>query len=252
MGALHQGHIALVKESAKKNDITVASIFVNPTQFNSQEDLLKYPRTIEKDIALLGEAGCDVLFHPEPLEMYPGGFETQHYDWGNITNSLEGAFRPGHFDGVITIVHRLLEIVKPTSAYFGQKDFQQCAVINEMVKRFGLNVKIEICPTLREQDGLAMSSRNIRLNDAERKDALLIYEALSYMRRHVTDAPDKLITGATDIILKGPHMKPEYIAVVDAVTLNPVINQADSGKYVALIATWCGNVRLIDNMVLTD
>lgn len=253
MGALHQGHIALMRESIANHSITVASIFVNPTQFNSPEDLVKYPRTIEQDIELLEEVGCDVLFHPEASEMYPNGFVTQHYEWQHITNSLEGAFRPGHFDGVITIVHKLFDAIEPDAAYFGQKDFQQCAVIKEMIKQFNLPVKMHVCATLREKDGLAMSSRNVRLSPAERKDALLIFEALTFIKQHQIDlSVGELTNGAERILRKSAVMKPEYIAIAETDSLNPADKLHPSKEYVALIATWCGNVRLIDNMLLQD
>jgi pantoate--beta-alanine ligase len=253
MGALHQGHIALVAESIANHTITVSSIFVNPTQFNNQEDLVKYPRTIERDIELLEAAGCDVLFHPEAAEMYPNGFATKHYEWQNITNSLEGAFRPGHFDGVITIVNKLFEAVEPHAAYFGQKDFQQCAVIGKMISEFNLSITMHVCPTLREPDGLAMSSRNVRLSSAERADALLVFEALRFIKQHQHSLPiNELIKNAERILLKSAVMKPEYISVVETDSLNPAETLLPQQKYVALIATWCGNVRLIDNMLLQD
>ncbi len=253
MGALHQGHIALISESIANHSVTVASIFVNPTQFNNPEDLVKYPRTIERDLELLEAAGCDVLFHPEATEIYPNGFITEHHEWNNITNSLEGAFRPGHFDGVITIVKKLFDIVEPQAAYFGQKDFQQCAVIAEMIKHFNLGVNMRICPTLREADGLAMSSRNVRLNASERADALFIFEALSYIKQHQGTLPvGELLSIAEKILLKSSVMKPEYIAIVETDSLNPADKLLPNREYVALIATWCGNVRLIDNMLLKD
>lgn len=253
MGALHRGHIALVTESIANHAITVASIFVNPTQFNNPEDLAKYPRTIERDMELLDEAGCTVLFHPEAAQMYPHGFATEHHEWGNITNSLEGAFRPGHFDGVITIVKKLFETVEPDAAYFGQKDFQQCAVIAEMIKQFNMRVEMHVCATLREPDGLAMSSRNVRLSAAERKDALLIFEALTYMKQQqgILEV-NGLIAAAEKILLKSTVMKPEYLAIVERDSLNPPDKLLPNREYVALIATWCGNVRLIDNMLLKD
>ncbi len=253
MGALHQGHIALVHESIANHEVTVASIFVNPTQFNNQEDLVKYPRTMERDIELLEASGCSILFHPEAAQMYPDGFATGHYEWDHITDSLEGAFRPGHFDGVITIVKKLFEVVEPHSAYFGQKDFQQCAVIGEMIKRFEMGVNLHVCPTLREKDGLAMSSRNVRLSDAGRKDALLIFDALSYIKQQQeTQEVSQLVAGAEQLLLKSSIMKPEYIAVVEKDSLKPADKLLPNRKYVALIATWCGNVRLIDNMLLRD
>lgn len=253
MGALHAGHVSLVEQSIHENDLTVCSIFVNPTQFNNAEDLAKYPRTLENDILMLEKAGCDVLFHPDGAEMYPDGFVTQQYNWGPVTHSLEGAFRPGHFDGVITIVQKLFEVVTPDKAYFGQKDFQQCAVIERMVTEFDMPVEICIRPTLREADGLALSSRNTRLSAEERQEALLISKALYEIKAHRgNQTVGELVASATGTLGSGSLMKPEYIAIVDRYTLEPLESIDKPGDSVALIASWCGNVRLIDNMILND
>lgn len=253
MGALHTGHVSLIQQSTADNDLTVCSIFVNPTQFNNAEDLAKYPRTIENDMVMLEAAGCDVLFLPDAAEMYPDGFNTGSYDWGAATHSLEGAFRPGHFDGVITIVKRLFEVVEPDHAYFGQKDFQQCAVIERMVKEFNMPVTIHIQPTLREADGLALSSRNTRLTPEERKDALLISKALRGIKEQQHKLTiDELLAYATSILLTSKLMRPEYVTIVNIHTLEPLVSASGLSDSVALIASWCGNVRLIDNMLLND
>jgi pantoate--beta-alanine ligase len=253
MGALHSGHISLIQQSTSDNDLTVCSIFVNPTQFNNADDLARYPRTIEEDILKLEAAGCDVLFHPDPAEMYPEGLKAEAYNWGPVTHSLEGAFRPGHFDGVIAIVSKLFRIVEPDRAYFGQKDFQQCAVIARMILEFGLEVDLRVEPTLREDDGLALSSRNARLTPAERTDALLISKALRHIRQYRNEKPAaRLVKEAEDLMLSSNLMKPEYIAIVDRDTLEPVKDASGRSNSVALIASWCGNVRLIDNMLLDD
>jgi pantoate--beta-alanine ligase len=253
MGALHAGHVSLIKQSVADNDLTVCSIFVNPTQFNNPDDLAKYPRTIENDILMLEAAGCDVLFHPDAPEMYPDGFATENYDWGVVTDSLEGAFRPGHFDGVITIVDRLFQVIEPDHAYFGQKDFQQCAVIKRMIKEFEHPIGIRIQPTLREPDGLALSSRNARLNEEERAESLLIAKALNGIKQNRHQYPvEKLIADAKGLLETGKLMKPEYIEIVDRDTLKPASSAAELDHSVALIASWCGNVRLIDNMLLSD
>jgi pantoate--beta-alanine ligase len=253
MGALHSGHVSLIQQSKEENDLTVCSVFVNPTQFNNAEDLAKYPRTMEDDILMLEKAGCDVLFHPEPQEMYPDGFTIKNYHWGPVTHSLEGAFRPGHFDGVITIVEKLFEVVTPDKAYFGQKDFQQCAVISRMVEEFSMPVNIRICPTLREADGLALSSRNTRLSEQERKEALLISKALYLIRENLNyKSTGELVAEATALLHTGELMKPEYVAIVNRRTLEPVETTAVPVDSVALIASWCGNVRLIDNLILND
>jgi pantoate--beta-alanine ligase len=253
MGALHSGHVSLIHQSKQQTDLTVCSIFVNPTQFNNPEDLFKYPRTIEQDIIKLAEAGCDVLFHPAPVEMYPSGYTTEAYNWGAVTHNLEGLFRPGHFDGVITIVQRLFHIVEPDKAFFGQKDFQQIAVVKQMVKVFNMPVSIVIGKTLREPDGLAMSSRNVRLTAQERKQALVISKAVFYIRDNIgTVELDLVLSNAKKMLEEVSVISLEYLSVVDPDTLEPVNNDVPGQKCVALIAAWCGNVRLIDNMELTD
>jgi pantoate--beta-alanine ligase len=253
MGALHPGHISLIRQSKEQTGITVCSIFVNPTQFNNADDLVNYPRTMEQDLIKLAEAGCDVLFHPEAAEMYPGGLKSEPYHWGALTHSLEGAFRPGHFDGVITIVKRLFEIVEPDQAFFGQKDFQQSAVIVQMVKVFNMPVSVVVGKTLRESDGLAMSSRNVRLSIAEREQALLISKALYVIRDGWGKTPvAELLEAARSLLAAGPDIRPEYVAIVDAGTLEEITTINPGQKSVALVAAWCGNVRLIDNMQLGD
>lgn len=253
MGALHQGHISLIRQCKSQTDIAVCSIFVNPTQFNNSDDLLKYPRTIEQDILKLVEAGCDVLFHPEAAEMYPNGLETREYNWGAVTHKLEGSFRPGHFDGVITIVKRLFDIVEPDTAYFGQKDFQQSAVVKQLVKTFNLPIAIVIGETLREEDGLAMSSRNVRLTAEDREQALLISKALFYVKTHIDDQTiEELLAEAQKIIAGGERLSIEYLSIVERDSLETMTGYVSGRKCVALIAAWCGNVRLIDNMELGD
>ena len=253
MGALHNGHVSLVAQSLLKTDITVCSIFVNPTQFNNPDDLIKYPRTIEQDIVKLELAGCHVLFHPNATEMYPEGMVISSYNWGNVTQSLEGLLRPGHFDGVITIVKKLFDIVEPSDAFFGKKDYQQCAVIKQMVKEFDMPINIVLIETLRELDGLAMSSRNSRLNDAERKDAVWISRALFQLQEQAFQLPvEQLLIHAQQILSQSDILKLEYLAIVDAESLNEVSTLLSNHKYVALIAIWCGNVRLIDNILLGE
>ncbi len=253
MGALHPGHLSLVQQSKAVNDVTVCSIFVNPTQFNNKEDLIKYPRTIEDDVQKLVQGGCDVLFHPNAAEMYPNGQSIVAYHWGNITHSLEGAARPGHFDGVIAIVKRLFEIVEPNMAFFGRKDYQQCAVVKELVRFFNFPIDIVLGDTLRESDGLAMSSRNLRLSEAERKQALLVSQTLFFIRDHVRKQNvSEVLSGAKEVLTKGSLLKLEYMEIVDAETLDVVTEYTPGKKYVVLIALWCGNVRLIDNILLGE
>jgi pantoate--beta-alanine ligase len=253
MGALHQGHISLIAQSKAQTDLTVCSVFVNPTQFNNQEDLLKYPRTIEADIIQLANAGCHVLFHPGAAQMYPDGLQSGNYNWGTVTNSLEGSFRPGHFDGVITIVKHLFEIVEPNKAFFGQKDFQQSAVIKHLVNYFGLPIEVVVGKTLREADGLAMSSRNVRLTLEERNQALAISKALFAIKTNQTiKSIEALLEDAKQLIGQSPLLRLEYLSIVDKTTLEEVADIKDLKKSVVLIAAWCGNVRLIDNMELGD
>lgn len=253
MGALHPGHISLIESSRKDNNITVSSIFVNPTQFNDPKDFEKYPVTIEKDIWQLELAGCDILFLPKVDEIYPNGkAATQYNDLGELETLLEGKFRPGHYQGVCQVVHRLLEIVHPDNLYLGQKDYQQCMVISRLVELMGINDKtnINICPTLRETDGLAMSSRNMRLSEAERVKAVLIFQSLSYIK-------DNLVAGETDTIknkaiamLSDEGFRVDYIEIADAKTLEPLSNWDGKKKLVALAAAFLNEVRLIDNLLL--
>ncbi len=251
MGALHSGHISLIEQSKKENEVTICSIFVNPTQFNSEEDLKKYPRTIEKDIKKLIEAECDVLFYPDYNEMYPKEEINSAEDYGHITSRLEGKFRPGHFNGVINIVTKLFATINPDTAYFGQKDFQQCAVIKELIKRNGFNIKLNCCPTLREEDGLAMSSRNMRLSNEERKQAVQIFKALQWIKLNFkAKTVAALKMEARKIIEEMPLLKTEYIEICDAETFEIMPRKIEGRRLVALAAVYCGNVRLIDNLVL--
>lgn len=252
MGALHQGHLSLVGQSKAQCDITVCSIFVNPTQFNNATDLIKYPRTIELDVLKLTQAGCDVLFHPNPHEMYPEGEFSAQYNWGALTHTLEGAFRQGHFNGVITVVKKLFDIVEPQVAYFGKKDFQQCAVINRLVQEFQLPVKITLAETSRENDGLAMSSRNTRLSETERVEAAKIYKVLLWIKEHVSQFTiETVLASAKNQLEAVPLFKLEYLSIADSHTLEPVTHLQKGKEYVVLIALWCGNVRLIDNIQLS-
>lgn len=252
MGALHKGHLSLISSSRAQNDLTVCSIFVNPTQFNSSEDLSKYPRTIENDIKLLIESGCNILFHPEVNEMYSSVEETRVADYGLLTSSLEGQFRLGHFDGVITIVKKLFDVIEPDNAYFGQKDYQQAALIGAFIQRNSLKIKLHICPTLRDSDGLALSSRNVRLSPDDRKDAVSIPQLLFMIKENY---PNNSITvlkaKALDYLSKVPSLTLEYFEIADSQTLEPLKEKHESGSAIALIAAWCGNVRLIDNLLLS-
>lgn len=253
MGALHKGHISLIDAARKENDLVVASIFVNPTQFNDPEDFKKYPVTLDKDIAMLEAHGCDVLFLPLVNEIYPDGTSRlPHYDLGFLETILEGKYRPGHFQGVCQVVHRLLQIVLPQNLYLGQKDYQQCMVIKKLVGLIGLDnkVRINICPTLREPDGLAMSSRNIRLNEEGRKIANAIFISLLLIKSnlHLME-PAQLKNKARSSLIESGFTV-DYVEIADANTLHAIEDWDGKQKIVGLAAAFLGNVRLIDNMVL--
>lgn len=254
MGALHTGHISLINASKKHNTVTVCSIFVNPSQFNDPKDFEKYPVTIEKDIAMLEEAGCDILFLPSVKEIYPIGYtEKKDYDLGFLETVLEGKFRPGHFQGVCMVVHRLLDIVRPDNLYLGQKDYQQCMVIKRLIQLMGMSdkIKLNISPTLRETDGLAMSSRNMRLNESERNTAATIWQCLSMIKTEIKPGHlDGLLEKGNGMLLKA-GFKPDYLEIADAGDLSPVRKWDGKQKLVALVAAFLNEVRLIDNMAVT-
>jgi len=250
MGALHQGHIMLIHHAKTLADIVVCSIFVNPTQFNDPKDLEKYPRPIERDTAMLSEAQCDVLFHPEVDELY-GLDEHWHLDLGRLDQVLEGSHRPGHFQGVTQVVKKLFDAVQPNIACFGQKDFQQYKVIEYMVEKLQLPVTLALCPTVREPDGLAMSSRNVRLTEEGRKQALALYRTLQYLRSSPNrDNLDVLRETAAAMLENSPGVQLEYIAIYDAATFEETHEAEPGQQLIALVAAWVDGVRLIDNMFL--
>lgn len=252
MGALHKGHVSLVDRSKTECDVTVVSIFVNPTQFNNAADLEKYPRTAADDIELLSAANVDVLFMPSVAEIYPNGMkQVQKFNFGKLDKVLEGQFRPGHFDGMSQVVNRLLEIIQPNKLYMGQKDFQQFTIVRRMLEILNSDTRIEMCRIVRENDGLAMSSRNIRLTPSDRLIAPKIYEALQEARNRVGSSGPREIQQLTLNRLKSePRFNVEYVEVVDGNTLLPIIDFRDSNYIVALTAVWLNDVRLIDNIVL--
>lgn len=253
MGALHKGHISLIQKSKKENKLTLACIFVNPTQFNDPKDYEKYPVTIENDIELLEEAGCDLLFLPDVREIYPAGTRQERkYDLGYLETVLEGEFRPGHFQGVCMVIERLLTIIKPHQLYLGRKDYQQCMVIKKLTELIGLDkiVKVRICPTLREKDGLAMSSRNMRLNDEERKTATVIYKALQNIKETIRKGNTQTVTNNAKKLLSENGFNPDYVEIADAANLQLINDWDGERKIVALIAAFLNGVRLIDNMEL--
>jgi pantoate--beta-alanine ligase len=251
MGALHQGHLSLIKEAKIKNDFVVVSIFVNPTQFDKQEDLIKYPKTIENDIRLLESVSCDMLFNPTVKEIYNEKVVSENFNFDGLEHQMEGAFRDGHFDGVGTVVKALFEIVAPNKAYFGQKDFQQLQIIKKMVKKHRLNVKIKGCAIFREDDGLAMSSRNIRLTKEQRSAAPFIYKILKKVRKkYGTENAIKVTEWVSDQFKEHDFLKLEYFTIAEEKTLKTLKNKESSKKKRAFIAVFAGEIRLIDNIRL--
>ncbi len=252
MGALHEGHISLIRASLKANDITVCSIFVNPTQFNNATDLEKYPRTPEADLELLRRAGCDVIFSPQVLTMYPNPSQMS-FGFGQLDKILEAEFRPGHFSGVGLVVAKLFNIVQPDVAYFGQKDFQQFRIISKLVEELNFNIQLVCLPIVREPDGLAMSSRNKRLQPQKRRDAATLYQCLN-------SAKDGLLAGKSfEDVRKEVHdicnrqgIKLEYLALANREDLTLIHEVVDPQTCILLIAAFVGDVRLIDNLYVSD
>lgn len=252
MGALHEGHLSLIATSLKNNDLTVVSIFVNPTQFNNPEDLKKYPRTLEKDVENIKKVSPNVVVYaPSVDDIYEGNTHSESYSFDGLEFQLEGKFRPGHFDGVGTIVKRLFEIIQPTNAYFGEKDFQQLQIVRKLVEKHHLPVKIVGCPIHREANGLAMSSRNERLTSLERQEAAIIFKSLQTAKekfgtksaKEVTEWVQKVFQNHPDFIL-------EYFEIADENTLKTCIRKSKSKKYRAFIAVFVNNIRLIDTISL--
>lgn len=251
MGALHAGHLSLVEAAKQKCDRAVVSIFVNPTQFNDPGDLEKYPRMPEQDIGLLIGAGCDVLFMPPVDEVYPPGVDLAvQLDFGPLEQVMEGVFRPGHFSGMATVVKRLLDIVQPNCLYMGQKDFQQLTIVRNMLHQLGSPVQLVMCPTMREADGLAMSSRNLRLTPDMRAAAPVIYQTLIDSRTAFQREPAATVGARAIERLTAAGLKPEYFDIVDGISLLPVQHYEESDFVVACVAAWAGAVRLIDNLVI--
>jgi len=248
MGALHQGHLSLIQQAKKDNDWVICSIFVNPTQFNDPADLEKYPRPIAHDTQMLEQAGCDILFNPEVGEMYADN-EHWHLDLGELEHLLEGKFRPGHYQGVTQVVYKLFNILKPDTAYFGQKDYQQFMVITKMVELLNLPVKLVMCPILREEDGLAMSSRNIHLTAADRLHSLVLSKTLNWVKENFdSNNIIELQNKAAEAINAEDGVSLEYFELADGDSLHPA-NQATK-NVVALVAARVGKTRLIDNVLI--
>lgn len=251
MGALHQGHLSLVNRAKEENELVVCSIYVNPTQFNDPKDFERYPKTLEKDIYMLEKASCDVLFLPDTAQLYPPGeTDEEKYDLGELEYMLEGKFRPGHFQGVCQVVQRLINIVMPEQLYLGQKDFQQCMVIKKLLTLMGMHTNLVICPIIRETNGLAMSSRNMRLSADERNKAAGIYAALSYIDQHIQPGPLRNILDKAVHILSAHGLRSEYIEIATVADMKPLTEWDGDTEIVALIAAYMRDVRLIDNMIL--
>jgi pantoate--beta-alanine ligase len=252
MGALHEGHLSLINYAKPSTDVTICSIFVNPTQFNDPKDLEKYPRPIENDIALLESVGCDILFLPSVEEMYPENDPQWQIDLGDLDRIWEGEHRPGHFQGVTQIVYKLFDLVKPNQACFGQKDFQQVMVIQRMLEIKNLDIKLLICPIVRNEKGLALSSRNARLTEAGKENALTLIKSLRYIQDNLdTQSVEELLEGAKAIIASNPEVELEYLSICETKSLTPVTKLEEGKEYVGLIAAWVENVRLIDNILLS-
>ncbi|RLD35502.1 MAG: pantoate--beta-alanine ligase [Bacteroidetes bacterium] len=248
MGALHEGHLSLMRRAKEENDLLAVSIFVNPIQFNNAQDLEKYPRDLAKDRALLEQVGCDVLFAPDADEMYPEP-ETTVYDFGPLEQVMEGASRKGHFNGVAVVVYKLFEIIEPDRAYFGEKDFQQLAIIKELVRKYKLPVEIVPCPIVREKDGLAMSSRNERLMENERKIAPKISQILKEAKTKTEELnPAELKIWVTEQFEKEPQFRLDYFEIADDTYLQTVENWNKNTGTMGFVAVFLGNVRLIDNI----
>jgi pantoate--beta-alanine ligase len=251
MGALHAGHVSLVNSSNAENDISVVSIFVNPTQFNESTDLDKYPRTEGADIEKLTVANCAILFMPNVEEVYPKSTDnTENFEFGDLVKVMEGAERPGHFEGVVQVVKRLLEIVQPNRLYMGQKDYQQFAIIQEMIHLWGSDIQIVRCPIVRETDGLAMSSRNVRLTPDHRERAVILSKILAEAAsKRKTHSVAQIEKWAMDKMAAQKGFKPEYFIISDGKTLQQVSDFSKHEDVVACLACWAGDVRLIDNWV---
>jgi pantoate--beta-alanine ligase len=251
MGALHQGHISLIKTTLENASCSIASIFVNPTQFNNPEDLTKYPRTLKEDSEMLEKAGCKYLFAPSVEEIYPNGTSQKvQIDLKGMDEIMEGKFRPGHFEGMLQVVKRLLDIVDPNILIMGQKDYQQFSIVNQMIMQLNMPIKLIVAPTMRESDGLAMSSRNRRLTTDMRCNSTVLYKALQYAESNVQADNIAELEKTCKRLIEAQDLKPEYLEIVDATDLSQIRKYKDDRKIVACVAAWAGEVRLIDNLIL--
>lgn len=251
MGALHEGHLSLIRECKKASKITVASIFVNPTQFNNKEDLKKYPKPLSKDILLLEETGCDILFVPDEMDIYPNEeSKKKSYRLGNLESIMEGDFRPGHFQGVCLVVEKLLNIINPDFLFLGQKDYQQCLVIKKLIRLMNIKTKIIICPIFREKSGLAMSSRNIRLNSSDRETASELHRSLGFIKENLSG--DNFLKLRKQVLsqLQVKGFKVEYLELATRKNLKIVTIFNMQEEFIILVAAFLSNVRLIDNLLI--
>ena len=251
MGALHEGHLSLIRKAKEENDCVVCSVFVNPTQFNNDADLEKYPRTEANDIELLTSIGTDIIFMPSVEEVYPKELNTTlELDFGELATTMEGEFRPGHFDGMAQVVNRFLNMVQPHSLYMGQKDFQQITIVRNMLIQLGSEVRLVMCPILRQDNGLAMSSRNVRLTPENRALAVKVFQTLSAAKNLIDKKTPKEIEEWAMQELNISKFRPEYFSIVDGLTLQLIEDFGKTNSAVACTAVWAGDVRLIDNMIL--
>ncbi len=250
MGALHQGHFELINYSKKETDLTVCSIYINPVQFNDKKDFVRYPRDEEKDISLLENLGCDVVFIPDDEQMFRGK-RLINLDFGSLSNHLEGEFRPGHFNGVALVVSKLFNIVKPEVAFFGQKDLQQYSIIKQMIEEFCFNIELKMIPTVREENGLALSSRNKLFTNEQRKEASKLYQALKKVEDVLQTNNSVLkIKKVVEEFLSSSNMRLEYFEIVNLENFQPVETIEKNNKYGACIAGYLDNIRLIDNIII--
>ena len=251
MGAIHLGHLSLLKKSLAQNDLSICSIFVNPTQFNNIDDLKNYPKQLDQDLALLKKAGCNIVFTPSDSDIYPKGFIAKSYDFNGLDKVLEGRYRPGHFEGVVQVVSQLFKIVQPHRAYFGEKDFQQLAIIRALVAQNFRSIDIISCPTIREKDGLAMSSRNILLNKKYRTAAARIYQRLKQVKKQCnTKTIAELKRWMTEAFRSDNDLSLEYFEIVDAIHLKESVVWTDFTTHIACVAVRANTIRLIDNILL--
>ncbi|MCT4562494.1 MAG: pantoate--beta-alanine ligase [Crocinitomicaceae bacterium] len=249
MGALHSGHLSLVEQSNRENDFTVVSIFVNPTQFNNQTDLEKYPRTLDQDQSMLAQVDTAILFAPDVSEVYPPHYQPSNIPLGWLGETMEGRYRPGHFEGVMAVVERFFRLVEPHRAYFGRKDFQQVAVIQHMTRTLGLPIQIVVCPTARSKEGLALSSRNMLLSDAQKQEALVLFEAMNAVKENLSALTPNQGKKAIEERIQNSPLEMEYVEIVHPTTLENLTDQWTDGATACVVA-YAGKVRLIDNLQL--